>query len=298
MSDRAFRFGVVAALAGDMADWAKTATWVADAGYDILLSPDTPNVGSPFVSLPAAAAVTTRLRLGTFVLAAPMRTPGMVAWETASLDRLSGGRFELGIGAGRPDAEAEAALLGVPWLSPKARVRQVSDTITQVRTLFADSFAAADQAGGRPAPAGWLRPEQRPAPKVMVAGSGRSLLGVAARQADIVALGVAGGAGETELAEKIAIVREQAGDRFDDLELSVNVFAAGDSTVPPWMAGAFGLDLSQAVDNKLIAALNGSPAEMADVLLRRRDQFGVSYITVNGMAMTAFAPVIELLSGR
>jgi probable F420-dependent oxidoreductase len=255
-------------------------------------------VASPFVSLPAAAAVTTRLRLGTFVLAAPMRTPGMIAWETASLDRLSGGRFELGIGAGRPAAEAEAALLGMPWHSPKDRVRQVGDTITEVRRLFAEHFAAADKAGGGPVAADWLRPAQRPAPKIMVAGGGRGLLGVAARQADIVALGVGGAAGEAELADKIAVVRAAAGERFDDLELSINLFAAGASTVPPWMAGAFGLDLSQAVDNKLIAALNGSPAEMADVLLRRRDQLGVSYITVNSLAMKEFAPVVGLLSGK
>jgi probable F420-dependent oxidoreductase len=296
MSDRKFRFGLVAGNAETMQQWAGIARRAEDAGFDVLLSPDTPNVAAPFVSLAAAAAVTTRIHVGTFVLAGPMRTPGLVAWETASLDRLSGGRFELGVGAGRPDAEAEAAILGAEWRSPKGRVAQVGELIEQVRQVHADASAAAERPG-RPV-GGYLRPEQRPGPRVLVAGAGRSLLGVAARQADIVAFGLAGNAGEDALAEKVALVRAEAGDRFDDLELSVNVWSAAGSSVPPWMAGAFGLDPAQAVDNKLVAALNGSPAEIADVLLRRRDQLGVSYLTINGLAMEAFAPVIELLKGK
>lgn len=295
MSDRKFRFGLVAG-ADDLEQWTTMARRAEDAGFDVLLTPDTPNVCAPFVSLAAAAAVTTRIHVGTFVLAVPMRTPGLVAWETASLDRLSGGRFELGIGAGRPDAEREAAILGAPWLSAKQRVGQVADTIDQVRQVHADGFAAAERPG-RPV-GGFLRPARRPGPRVLVAGAGRSLLGVAARQADIVAFGLAGDAGEAALAEKVALVRDVAGDRFDDLELSVNIWAAGGSTIPPWLSSAFGLDLSTASDNQNLAVLNGSPAEIADVLTRRRDQFGVSYVTVNSLAMDGFAPVIELLADR
>jgi probable F420-dependent oxidoreductase len=295
MSDRKFRFGVVAGLAEGLDGWTRTARWVEDAGYDVLLSPDTPNVCAPFVALTAAAAVTTRLRVGTFVLAVPLRVAGSIAWDAASVDRVSGGRFELGVGAGRPDAEREAAIIGMPWGSARQRVAQVADAISGVRSVYADTFAAA---GGGPLAGGFLRPEQRPHPPILVAANGPSLLGIAAREADIVAFGVPGTAGEDVLAEKVALVREQAGDRFDDLELSINVFAAGGSTVPAWMTGAFGLDLSQATGNRAVAVLNGSPAESADVLLRRRDQFGVSYITVNALAMEAFAPVIELLAGK
>ncbi|HEX5118898.1 MAG TPA: TIGR03621 family F420-dependent LLM class oxidoreductase [Pseudonocardiaceae bacterium] len=293
MSDRKFRFGLVAGNADTMDAWAATARRAEDAGFDVLLSPDTPNVCAPFVSLAAAAAVTTRLRLGTFVMAVPMRSPGLVAWETASLDRLSGGRFELGIGAGRPDAEGEAALLGAAWRSPKGRVEQVAETIGEVRRLHAEALAQPDRRA-----AGYLRPEQRPGPRVLVAGAGRSLLSVAARHADMVAFGLAGDAGEAALAEKVALVRSEAGDRFDDLELSLNIWAAGDSTLPPWLSSSFGLSLDTAVDNQVLAVLNGSPTEIADVLVRRRDQFGVSYITVNSLALDGFAPVIELLAGR
>jgi probable F420-dependent oxidoreductase len=294
MSDRKFRFGLVVGNAETMEQWTAMATRAEDAGFDVLLTPDTPNVCAPFVSLAAAAAVTTRIHLGTFVLAGPMRTPGLVAWETASLDRLSGGRFELGIGAGRPDAEGEAAILGAPWGSAGERVDQVGDVISQVRQVHADALARA----GRPGPGGYLRPAQRPGPRVLVAGAGRRLLGIAARQADSVAFGLAGDAGEAALAEKVELVRAAAGDRFDDLELSVNIWKAGDSVLPPWLSSAFGLDLASAVDNQNLAVLNGSPTEIADVLTRRRDQFGVSYITVNSLAMDGFTPVIDILAGR
>jgi probable F420-dependent oxidoreductase len=297
MSDRRFRFGMVAGYAGSLADWTTQAKWVEDAGYDVLLSPDTPNVASPWSALAAAAAVTTNLRLGTFVLATPTRTPGLIAWETGSLDRMSGGRFELGLGAGRPDAAAEAELLGAAWGSPGQRVRQVEETTTHIKRLFAEATAAA-QAAAYPGADKYIRPVQQPCPPIMIAGGGNKLLGVAARQADIVAIGAGGNTGEDDIANRVAVVREQAADRFDDLELSVNIWKAGDSVVPPWMGRAFGLDVSTAVDNQAVAVLNGSPDEIADVLLRRRDQLGISYITVNQIAMQAFAPVIERLAGK
>src|SRR6266702_4350221 len=116
MADRKFRFGVVAGQANDLDQLAAFVRQTEDAGFDVVLSPDTMNLAAPFTTLTAVAATLSRtLRVSTFVLAAPLRPPTAVAWEAASLDRLSGGRFELGIGAGRPDASREAARLGVPW---------------------------------------------------------------------------------------------------------------------------------------------------------------------------------------
>lgn len=297
MSDRKFRFGLVDGMSTTLAEWAAEARWAEDAGYDVLLSPDTPNVCAPFQALAAAAAVTTRLRLGTYVLATPTRQPGLIAWEAASLDRLSGGRFELGLGAGRPDAEHDAALLGAPWHGAGRRVRQVGDTITEVKRLFADAIDAAAQ-GNFAAGNAFLRPQQTPVPPVLVAGAGASLLGMAARQADIIAIARTGGDTIDDMLDRVAHVRKQAGDRFDDIELSVNVWQTGNSTVPPWMAAAFGLDLANATDNKVLGVLNGTPAEAADVLLRRRDEYGLSYITVNSMAGAEFVPILERLKGR
>lgn len=285
MTDRKFRFGLVHGLSADLDEWTGLAKWAEEVGYDVLLTPDTPNVCSPFVALTAAATVTTTIRLGTFVLATPTRQPGLIAWDTASLDRVSGGRVELGLGAGRPDAEREAAVLGAEWGSAGRRVTQIADTITELRKLYADP------------PAPFFRPNSEHVP-VMIAGAGAKLLGVAARQADIVAIGASGGAGEEVFADRVRMLREQAGERFDHLELSYNVWQTGDAQVPPWMAGAFGLDLSNATDNRVMGVLNGSPAEAADVLLRRRDELGISYITVNSITRTQFVPILERLHGR
>src|SRR3954451_25085630 len=117
-----FRFGVVAATARTGAEWTGTARRAEQLGYDILLVPDTLHTLSPFAALAAAAASTTRLRVGTYVLSAPNRTPEHVAWETRTLQLLSGGRFELGIGGGRPGADRDAATLGGAFGPPGERL--------------------------------------------------------------------------------------------------------------------------------------------------------------------------------
>ena len=104
-------------------------------GFSTLLCPDGTGTFAPFQALSAAAAATSTLRLGTYVLASPLRTPGEIAWETASLDVLSGGRFELGLGAGRPDAERDARL-GVPFGRPGERIRRIEQTLQAVRARF------------------------------------------------------------------------------------------------------------------------------------------------------------------
>jgi probable F420-dependent oxidoreductase len=299
MADRKFRFGVVAGQANDLDQLAAFVRQTEDAGYDVLLSPDTMNLAAPFTTLTAAATLSRTLRVGTFVLAAPLYRPAAIAWQTASIDRLTGGRFELGIGAGRPDAAGEAERLGVPWGSPGQRVDQVAETLTGVKATFADAFEAADKAsGGAPPEHGFLRPAQRPHPPVMIAAGGPKLLSLAAREVDIISFAGGSRAGEADLAERVRLVREAAGDRFDDLELSLNVFAVGDTELPPWITGRFGIDPALATDNQLLSVLNGDTDTIADVLLRRRDEFGISYVCVNSFAMAAFAPVVERLSGR
>jgi probable F420-dependent oxidoreductase len=297
MADRKFRFGVVAGQANDLDQLATFVRQVEDAGYDVLLSPDTMNLAAPFTTLTAVATLSRTLRVGTFVLAAPLYPPAAIAWQAASLDRLSGGRFELGLGAGRPDAAGEAARLGVPWGSAGRRVDQVGETLAGVKATFAEAFDAADQSPNQPPEHSFLRPAQRPRPPVMIAAGGPKLLGLAAREVDIVSFALGGRAGETELADRVRLVRDAAGDRFDDLELSLNTFAVGDTQLPPWIT-RFGVDPALARDNQVLSVLNGDTDAVVDVLLRRRDEFGISYVCVNSFAMKAFAPVIERLSGR
>ena len=134
--ERRFRFGAVAGFGRSGQDWAANARHIEQLGFSTLLCPDGTGTFAPFQALSAAAAVTSTLRLGTYVLASPLRTPGEVAWESASLDVLSGGRFELGLGAGRPDAERDAARLGVPFGGPAERIRRIEETLQAVRHAF------------------------------------------------------------------------------------------------------------------------------------------------------------------
>ncbi|HEX3789949.1 MAG TPA: TIGR03621 family F420-dependent LLM class oxidoreductase [Pseudonocardiaceae bacterium] len=297
MTDRSFRFGVVSGGVQSPGQWTKFVHRVEDTGYASLMIPDAFGGTAPFPALASAAAVSTGLRLGTFVLAAPLRTPTSIAWDAASVDRLSGGRLELGLGAGRPGAKAEADLLGVPFGSPGERVEQVARTIEVVRTRFADAIAAADaQPGEAMSATGGFLPVQRPTPPILIAGNGRKLLTVAAEHADIVSIGLAADPTERALGERVAMLRELAGDRFDELELNLNIFSVG-TEIPPWMA-QFGVDASRAADNQDVRVLTGDLAGIADVLRRRRDEFGISYVMVNSFAAEAFAPLVEQLAGH
>ena len=303
MSPRPFRFGVVAALAPNADAWAGLARRVEDLGYQTLLTPDTLWTLSPFTALAAAAAATRELRLGTFVLNTPLRAPVAVALETASIDLLSGGRFELGLGAGRPGGAAEAERLGMTWGTPGERVRHLGETIRTVKETLGKTADSAESGGRGGGPGsgggggGGVRAVQRPWPPILVAGSGRRVLQIAAREADIVGLGISPTGTEYDLAAKVGELRDIAGERFDDLELSINIAGVGDD-LPAWMSSQLGAEPRELAAKGSVALLSGTPAEMADTLLRRRDALGISYISVNGMFMDQFAPVIERLAGR
>src|SRR4051794_15943404 len=136
MTNRAFRFGVVGVPQEGRERWVALAQRVESLGYSTLLMPDGIHLLAPWASLATAAAVTSRLRVGTFVLASPLRHPRIAAWDAHSLSVMSGGRFELGIGTGRPDlAQEAAALLGAPDLRPAQRLAQVAETIDHLREL-------------------------------------------------------------------------------------------------------------------------------------------------------------------
>jgi probable F420-dependent oxidoreductase len=266
---RIFRFGAVAAYARSGGDWVATAKRVEELGFSTLLCPDTTETFAPFAALAAAATATSTLRLGTYVLAAPLRVPAAVGWETKSLDVLSDGRFELGVGAGRPGSERDAARLGVPFGRAGERIAQVRATIEAVR-------------------------ERSNAP-ILVAGTGPRMLALASQYADSLAIGLPPLATDDDLEAKVRELREIAGERFDELELNANIALVGEDA-PPHAASWFGAEPKELFRVGAIAALRGTPREMADTLLRRRDRTGVSYVSVNAMFVEQFAPVIELLS--
>ncbi|GIH46163.1 probable F420-dependent oxidoreductase, MSMEG_2516 family [Microbispora rosea] len=273
---REFRFGIVAGLAPDAAAWTLTARHAEDLGYSTLLVPDTLGTMPPLLAMTAAATVTTTLRVGTFVLAAPYRNPRLLAHELAGLDFLSGGRLEVGLGAGRPAAEEDALALGMPYGTAGERLALVRSVIGEVREAFSASKTTV----------------QRQGPPIMIAGAGPRMLTLAAEEADIVALAVQADTPEDGLRGPIGTLRDLAGARFDDIELSMNLLQIGDEP-PPWVPEGLRSTSAQAA-----AILRGSPREMADTLLRRRDELGLSYITVSGFFADALAPVVGLLAGR
>jgi probable F420-dependent oxidoreductase len=272
MTEREFRFGVVAGKAPSGAEWAATARRAEELGYDTLLIPDTLNTFAPFAALAAAAAVTRTLRVGTYVLSAPNRAAGLVAWEAETLQQLSDGRFELGIGGGRPGAERDAEALGVQFGTPADRLARVAETIAAVRKL--DN-----------------------APRVLVAASRPRMLRLAAEQADTVALGLPPHSTEPELARTVAALHEAAGDRFAELEVHLNVaaVAASPDEIPPWVSRMVGGDPREMAAAGGIAFLTGAAERIADLLCRRREEFDVSYIGVSALFMEQFAPVISVL---
>ncbi|GAA2404827.1 LLM class flavin-dependent oxidoreductase [Nonomuraea africana] len=261
MTTRPFRFGVVAGHANNGQDWTALARRAERLGYATLLTPDTLSTFSPFPALAAAAAVTTTLRLGTYVLSAPNRTPGQVAWEANALRILSGGRFELGLGAGRPGAEADSSRLGFAHGTPSERVSRLAATVDAVADV-----------------------------PILIAAAGPRLLRLAAEKADIIALALPVQATEDQLAARLDELYELAGDRFPQLEINANVAAIGDD-LPPWLLRQLGGEPSGT------GILTGSVEEMAETLSKRRDRLGISYVSINADYMEAFAPVVRRLAG-
>ncbi len=211
-ASRPFRFGVVAAQARSAEEWTARARRIESLGYATLLVPDGLRYTlAPLPALAAAAAVTTSLRVGTYVIANDFRNPVLLAKEAATVDLVSGGRFELGLGVGRPAAAEDNRMLGLAFDSGGVRVARLAESLALIKPLLAGETATASgphyaAAGAAISPG----PVQQPRPPILIAGSGRRLLSLAAREADIVALGVAPAEGEAGVAERIGWLREAA----------------------------------------------------------------------------------------
>lgn len=274
MSQGAFRFAAQAAPE-DGRQWLKLAGRAEELGYSTLLMPDGMQLLSSIPALALAAGATTTLRVGTFVLASPLRPPRLAAWDAHSMTVLTGGRFEFGIGTGRPDmAEAAVQLLGQPPTTGAQRLALVGQSIDELRLLDGDRHTP-----------------------VLVAAGGPRARALAAAKADIVTLAVGPLASREEIARLVADVRERAGDRAGQIEFALPLFVVGDEA-PAWVLGFLGTGIDTLIARDSVLILRGSPRQMADELLRRRDALGVSYTSVNALFIEEFAPVVELLSGR
>ncbi|HEX5417819.1 MAG TPA: TIGR03621 family F420-dependent LLM class oxidoreductase [Chloroflexota bacterium] len=296
-SPHPFRFGVVAARAATGDEWIALARRVEALGYSTLLMPDrVGRVLAPFPALGVAAAATRELRVGTFVLASGIYNPTILAAETATLDFLSNGRFEVGLGTGV--SEDDYRRTGHEYGRPGTRIDRLADTLRVLKASFGPPANPAVQRGA----ANYPRPVQQPHPPILIAGAGPRLLGLAAREADIVAFGLGGLATEADFAEKIALVRQEAGERFLALELSLNLLAVVAGPVAPavrerlrWLQN---VELEALVQANSPLVVTGDAEAMSDQLRARRERLGVSYITVSADQMEEFAPVVARLTGR
>jgi len=270
-----FSFGVVATPQGGHEQWIATARRVEELGYSSLLMPDGIQLLSPFPSLTLAAHVTERLRVGTFVLAGPLRTPYQAAWEAHSVSVLTGGRFDLGIGTGRPAVKEAAAKVGMPYGSAAERLAQVEQAVATLRELDGDTVRT---------------------PVLMAAGGPKSRA-VAARLADTVTLAADALAPRSELEAMAAAVRAEAGERAAEIELAMNIFVVGDE-VPPWTRHFIGADAKDLIEAESMTMLRGTTDEIVDELQRRRETIGVSSISVNQAFFEKLAPVVERLVGK
>jgi probable F420-dependent oxidoreductase len=298
MSERPFRFGVVAAQARSGAEWIVKAQRAEALGYATFLVPDTlGSTLSPIPALAAVAATTHTIRLGTYVLANDLRHPVLVAKECAALDWLSGGRFELGIGAGRPGFAEDLAQLGMPMPTAGVRVQRLSESLRIIKTLLSGNPAQSTSESYTIAAAGvFPRAIQQPHPPVLIAASGERMLALAGREADSVALAINPQEDANVFATKVAQLRQAAGDRFAQIEINVNTIAIG-TEFPAWVTQRMGLDPQQLMHSSSLSVLLGTPDEMCTKLLERRARFGVSYITLSDAFIEAFAPVVASLAG-
>ncbi len=306
---RPFRFGVQAAGVASRDEWVARAYRVEALGYDILLLPDHFGVQyAPFPALAVAAEATISLRVGTFVNAVDFHHPAMLAKEAATLDTLSGGRFELGLGAGWLKDEYDAA--GIAFDGPGTRIDRLAEALTIIKGLFGPdpvNFAGAHYRVAHLT--GSPRPAQDPRLPILIGGGGRRLLTLGAREADIVSINPRarreGGLDRADIAseavaEKAGWVRDAAGLRWEDLELNITVVGAAVTDTPRGALAPFveryGLPEATllASPHLLIGSVDGIIADLQEA----RDRWGISYITVPERHLQELAPVVARLRGR
>jgi alkanesulfonate monooxygenase SsuD/methylene tetrahydromethanopterin reductase-like flavin-dependent oxidoreductase (luciferase family) len=266
---RPFRFGVVAPLRGDLPTWRDQVRRIADYGFSTLLMPDVQQwQPAPGPAL-AVAATLADLRVGTWVYAAPLRPAWNMAWEAHSLSVLTEGRFEMGIGTGRPGMEDELRELGLPVVTPGERLSQMRDTVTALRKLDGPDLNT----------------------PVAMAVRGPKAQALAAELADTVTFAAWPGDSRADivrLAADFPAARE--------VEFALHVPVVGD-TVAPFMAPP-GTDPASLRAADSLGILPGDPAAATEEILRRREEGGFSYSVIGANSADALAPVVAQLTGR
>ncbi len=307
---RAFRFGVQASSATTRAEWVDLARRAEGYGYSCLTMPD--HFGDQLAPVPAmmaAAIATETLRVCALVFDNDYKHPVVLAKELATMDLLSDGRVELGLGAGWMVSDYEQA--GIPYDSPGVRIDRFVEGLNIIRRAMqpgafshSGTHYTITNYDGLPKPV-------QPRLPVLIGGGGKRVLGIAAREADIVGInpslhtGVVNAETFTHMTaeavdEKLAIVKAAAGDRMDDIELNIRTFLVNitddGAGARSRLAGMLSVDEAMLTASPF--ALIGSPAELIQRLVERRERWGFSYVIVGGEDVDRFAPVVAELAGN
>lgn len=310
--DRKFRFGVIAKNARTAREFAGFARHVEDLGYSTFFMPDhfVDHPLAPIPGIASAAAATTTLRVGTLVLGNDYKHPVVLANEAATIDVLSDGRLELGLGAGWMTADYEQG--GFALEAASTRIARLDESVRVIKGLMADGpFTFTGEHYAIAGLDGEPKPVQRPHPPIIVGGGGPKILAVAAEHAQIVGINANLRAGEgthpdtvhslTGVAtdEKLERLRAAAGARYDELEIQtltgfVHVTDDRDA-IATGIASHFGVDPAVALETP--AVLVGTVDQMCDELLARRERWDMSYVVVPEEFTDVFAPVVSRLAG-
>lgn len=305
-----FRFGIQAASQPDRASWINLAQRAESSGFDVLTMPDhfTDQL-APIPALMTAADCTTSLRVGALVWDNDYKHPVVLAKELATMDVLSGGRLELGLGAGWMISDYEQS--GITYDRPGVRIDRFIEGLDVIRgCMSTESFSYSGKHYTISNYNGLPKPIQAPLPPILIGGGGKRVLTYASQHADIVGINAtltAGTVGPEVFAtmsaaavdDKVAIVRNAAGSRADKIEMNIRAFMVN---ITDDAQGAIRrLASAMHVDESMIAetpfALIGPPSKLIDDLVARRERWGFSYVIVGGDDIDKFAPVVAALRG-
>lgn len=309
---RPFRFGVQLSGLQDAAGWADAARRMESLGYEVATMPD--HFTDQLAPVPALQAIldrTTTLRAGALVFDNDYKHPVVLAKELATMDVLSGGRVEIGLGAGWMISDYEQA--GMAYDRAGVRIDRFVEGLAVIKQSMGDGPFSFD--GDHYTISGYdglPKPVQRPHPPILIGGGGKRVLSIAAREADIVGVNPTLHAGvigpdaiatmtEEAVAEKVDIVARAAADagRIDQIEMNIRTFFVNITDDRAAQADAISKMVGVGADTVLSSpfALIGDPAQVADDLVARRERFGFSYVIVGQDEIDAFAPVVERLRG-
>jgi probable F420-dependent oxidoreductase len=309
---RLFRFGVQGRSLGPHQEWLAMLRRAEGFGFTSYLALDHFVRGFDTVASLAAAAMVTNMRVGSFVFDNDFRHPALTAKAAATIDVLSDGRFELGIGAGWLKEEYDQT--GIPFEPASVRIAKLAEAIRLIKTIFTEEHPVSFSGEHYTVtdlictPKPISRPD-RPHPPFIVGGGSQKILTLAGKEADIVGIttrarpdGLKDNQDLTAAAteRKIGWVRDAAGNRFADIELNMMVndivITSEREATADRLAGQYGLTRDDILDSPLM--LIGTVDEMVAALEERRERYGFSYICTTEPNLTTLAPVVARLAGR